>query len=1047
MSRRRSFAALAGAVVLLAAAAPPAAAQRAASLPVDRGETVMTHSSMSGSGGIRLDVPVVRLFDVRDPVATGDSPPNGTNFPAPAYPDYPASAPWNATELGQVFGVTLDDAPSPNVYVTAASIYGIAGPRLPGGAFVPGQFAATPGTVFQLDGTTGAVTAFANVPSEWCDGRPRPNSGPALGQIAFDAAHDQLFVSDFDDGVIYRVGGPGHATPGAILGCYDHGRQGLPVLGDPTVLDDGSAMDATYYSANTGVPSGFTSLERRVWAVQVYEGRLYYSTWREDKLRSSAAFENRIYSVPILPSGATDPSGIQLEVHLPAFEIFSYSNPVADIAISEDGRMLASERTMFGDVGPGDSAGGSWAHQSRVIEYRLVSGSWVQEPINKHQIGNDAFVGFPSHQARNSEGGVDWNGEVLDEDPDVGACDSTVVATGDGLNGGNPSPGPETYIYGFQLHPASGSDINYAGGVNALLVDWDNSFNGFDDKSSLGSLEAHGPECRGGGGLSCVELLDLEITCLGNGIYQVTFQVTNTSPFTVPADHIRILLPNGGPPIELPLAVGGAPGLPQGATSDPASFTFQSDLAPGEEYCFTYQLVGQDTDGDGFPQWACQKTAFCLTIPECPPPGGESCATILDLEITCLGDGTYQVTFQVRNDSPFSVPAGGIRIFLPGGGPPLTLPLTTGGNPGVPTGQVSDPVTFTFTSAAGPGSVFCFTYQLIGLDTDGNGFPQWSCEKTQYCVILPDCPEDCLDLGEADQDWRRVFGVNGVRTQFPVVHGGPTAAGHAGVTPLTPGVAVTGPMLVPTPLPPGPPGGTVQFFYAGPGATPGATLQFRIDVHDCDDATNGFCEWCCTALLELVVPPRALLGGLVFADRDGDGVRGPYEEPLPGWRVTAHHAGALLGEARTDAEGGFAFDVEPGTGAVEVTVYPAEGWTTAGGGAATVECDREHGCPAPLLFAASGGEGAPPEAFRLEATYPNPFSRETTIRFTLPEAGAATLRVFDVLGREVARLVDGELEAGRHQVAFDGSALPSGVYVVQLAAGGEVAAERVTLLR
>jgi hypothetical protein len=55
--------------------------------------------------------------------------------------------------------------------------------------------------------------------------------------------------------------------------------------------------------------------------------------------------------------------------------------------------------------------------------------------------------------------------------------------------------------------------------------------------------------------------------------------------------------------------------------------------------------------------------------------------------------------------------------------------------------------------------------------------------------------------------------------------------------------------------------------------------------------------------------------------------------------------------------------------------------------------------------------------------------------------------VYDVLGREVARLVDAEREAGRHEATLDGSALPAGVYVVRLTAGPFVQAQRVTLVR
>ena len=67
--------------------------------------------------------------------------------------------------------------------------------------------------------------------------------------------------------------------------------------------------------------------------------------------------------------------------------------------------------------------------------------------------------------------------------------------------------------------------------------------------------------------------------------------------------------------------------------------------------------------------------------------------------------------------------------------------------------------------------------------------------------------------------------------------------------------------------------------------------------------------------------------------------------------------------------------------------------------------------------------------------------------FALPEGGPVTVSVFDLLGREVARLVDGEMPAGRHQATLDAGALPSGVYVVRLVAGGEVRTQRVTVAR
>ena len=77
-----------------------------------------------------------------------------------------------------------------------------------------------------------------------------------------------------------------------------------------------------------------------------------------------------------------------------------------------------------------------------------------------------------------------------------------------------------------------------------------------------------------------------------------------------------------------------------------------------------------------------------------------------------------------------------------------------------------------------------------------------------------------------------------------------------------------------------------------------------------------------------------------------------------------------------------------------------------------------------------------PTAFALEANYPNPFNPETTIRMALPTASHVSVVVYDVLGREVARLVDRELEAGRHEVVFDAGALASGIYVYRMVAEG-----------
>jgi len=78
-----------------------------------------------------------------------------------------------------------------------------------------------------------------------------------------------------------------------------------------------------------------------------------------------------------------------------------------------------------------------------------------------------------------------------------------------------------------------------------------------------------------------------------------------------------------------------------------------------------------------------------------------------------------------------------------------------------------------------------------------------------------------------------------------------------------------------------------------------------------------------------------------------------------------------------------------------------------------------------------------PEGYALTQNYPNPFNPTTLITYQVPVASNITLKVFDILGREVATLVDGMKEAGSYTVPFDGSRLSSGVYIAQITAQGK----------
>ena len=73
-----------------------------------------------------------------------------------------------------------------------------------------------------------------------------------------------------------------------------------------------------------------------------------------------------------------------------------------------------------------------------------------------------------------------------------------------------------------------------------------------------------------------------------------------------------------------------------------------------------------------------------------------------------------------------------------------------------------------------------------------------------------------------------------------------------------------------------------------------------------------------------------------------------------------------------------------------------------------------------------------PKDFILFQNYPNPFNPQTTLRFTLPTRSRVVLSVFDVLGRQVARLINSELNAGEHTFVFDANELANGIYIYRL---------------
>ncbi len=83
----------------------------------------------------------------------------------------------------------------------------------------------------------------------------------------------------------------------------------------------------------------------------------------------------------------------------------------------------------------------------------------------------------------------------------------------------------------------------------------------------------------------------------------------------------------------------------------------------------------------------------------------------------------------------------------------------------------------------------------------------------------------------------------------------------------------------------------------------------------------------------------------------------------------------------------------------------------------------------------------------LEQNYPNPFNPVTTINYQIPKSGRVVLKVYDILGKEIATLVNEEKEIGRYSVNYDANKLSSGVYLYELVANDYRAVKKLMVIK
>jgi N-acetylneuraminic acid mutarotase len=96
---------------------------------------------------------------------------------------------------------------------------------------------------------------------------------------------------------------------------------------------------------------------------------------------------------------------------------------------------------------------------------------------------------------------------------------------------------------------------------------------------------------------------------------------------------------------------------------------------------------------------------------------------------------------------------------------------------------------------------------------------------------------------------------------------------------------------------------------------------------------------------------------------------------------------------------------------------------------------------------AADGEDKAPQEFALYQNYPNPFNPSTTIRFVAPIAEVVILKIFDVLGNEMATLVNGKIEAGAHEIHWHAGRAPSGIYFYRLQTQNQALTRKLIIIK
>ena len=360
----------------------------------------------------------------------------------------PQRLPVFAREVGQIFGIAIDDAKPANIYVSATAAFGLHRSN-DNSAWANGMWGANggPGTIYKLNASNNyQPEIFANVTLYG-----RENTAASLGNIAYDKVNKQLFVSDLETGMVHRF----DIASGRESGIFNHGVDGrgnfvdvtsgevLSLSREPFPSSSRALIDECETDFST-TPScwNISRHKRRIWGLGVSSDdagavRLFYASW--GALDNGAGIDdgvNWVWSIGLNSDGSFNTGDVRREVMVPILET-DYGKVLSapsDIAFSGAGVMLVAERGGMRHLKNDPESPFTQPGISRVLRFeRSDIGQWVL--VGPYGVGNlnGADDNAPDHY-QNSGGGVAWGyGYGVDGKIDLSQKDQFVWASGDSL--------------------------------------------------------------------------------------------------------------------------------------------------------------------------------------------------------------------------------------------------------------------------------------------------------------------------------------------------------------------------------------------------------------------------------------------------------------------------------------------------------------------------------------------------------------------------------------------------------------------------------------